>query len=64
MCAESPNWKYRERRELVKTLEAMGYILVRHERKHDWCQNPKASQPILHHKEIAETLAKHIINML
>ncbi|HHV53351.1 MAG TPA: type II toxin-antitoxin system HicA family toxin [Synergistaceae bacterium] len=55
-----------KRRELVKTLEAMGCILVRHGGKHDWYQNPKtkASQPVPRHKEIAETLAKHIIKML
>jgi mRNA interferase HicA len=33
---------------------------------HDWYQNPASgmSQPIPRHREIAETLAKHILKML
>ncbi|EAM53252.1 type II toxin-antitoxin system HicA family toxin [Crocosphaera watsonii WH 8501] len=55
-----------KRRDLIKNLEKMGCIFVRHGWKHDWYQNPKTkiSQPIPRHREIKEQLAKHIIKML
>lgn len=55
-----------KRRDLIKNLEKMGCIFVRHGGKHDWDQNPKTkiSQPIPRHREIKEQLAKHIIKML
>ncbi|AFZ36920.1 YcfA family protein [Stanieria cyanosphaera PCC 7437] len=55
-----------KRRDLIKRLEEMGCILIRHGGKHDWYQNPntKVSQPIPRHREIKEQLAKHIIKML
>jgi mRNA interferase HicA len=55
-----------KQRDLIKTLEAMGCIFVRHGGSHDWYQNPKTkvSQPIPRHREINEKLAKHIIKML
>jgi mRNA interferase HicA len=55
-----------KQRDLVKTLESMGCIFIRHGGKHDWYQNPqtKVSQPIPRHREINEKLAKHIIKML
>ena len=55
-----------KRRDLIKNLEKMGCIFVRHGGKHDWYQNPKTkiSQPIPRHREIKEQLAKHIIKML
>ncbi|MGK7880603.1 MAG: type II toxin-antitoxin system HicA family toxin [Crocosphaera sp.] len=55
-----------KRRDLIKKLEKMGCIFVRHGGKHDWYQNPKTkiSQPIPRHREIKEQLAKHIIKML
>jgi len=55
-----------KRKDLIKTLEKMGCILIRHGGKHDWYQNPqtKISQPVPRHKEINEYLAKHIIKML
>jgi mRNA interferase HicA len=55
-----------KRQELVKQLLDMGCGLIRHGRKHDWYQNPntKISQPIPRHREIRESLAKHIIKML
>ena len=55
-----------KRRDLVKQLEEMGCVFIRHGGKHDWYQNPKTkvSQPIPRHKEIKEQLAKHIIKML
>ena len=55
-----------KRTELVKTLEKMGCVLIRHGGKHDWYHNPatRMSQPIPRHKEIKESLAKHIIKKL
>jgi predicted RNA binding protein YcfA (HicA-like mRNA interferase family) len=55
-----------KRKDLLKTLEEMGCILIRHGGKHDWYQNPLTgmSQPIPRHREINERLAKHIIKML
>ena len=55
-----------KRRDLIKNLEKMGCIFVRHGGKHDWYQNPKTkiSQPIPRHREIKEQLAKLIIKML
>jgi len=51
---------------LIKKIEEMGAVLIRHGAKHDWYQNPetKISQPIPRHREIKEHLAKHIIKML
>jgi mRNA interferase HicA len=51
-----------KRLELIK----MGGVLIRHGHRHDWFQNPdtKISQPVPRHKEIIESLAKHIIKML
>ena len=44
----------------------MGCVLIRHGGSHDWYQNPntKVSQPVPRHREIADTLAKHILKML
>ena len=55
-----------KRRDLIKHIEKMGCILIRHGGKHDWYQNPKTktSQPVPRHNEIKEYLAKHIIKML
>lgn len=55
-----------KRTELVRLIEEIGCILLRHGGKHDWYQNPatKISQPVPRHREIKETLAKHIIRML
>ncbi|ODS31607.1 MAG: RNA-binding protein [Candidatus Scalindua rubra] len=55
-----------KRRDLIKQIEKMGCILIRHGGKHDWYQNPKTkvSQPVPRHKEIKEYLAKHIVKML
>jgi predicted RNA binding protein YcfA (HicA-like mRNA interferase family) len=52
--------------ELVKNIESMGCVLIRHGGKHDWYQNPntKISQPVPRHREIANSLAKHILKML
>jgi mRNA interferase HicA len=55
-----------KRTDLIRTLEQMGCILLRHGARHDWYHNPttKASQPVPRHREIAESLAKHILKML
>jgi mRNA interferase HicA len=55
-----------KRRDLIKKLEDLGCIFIRHGGKHDWYQNPntKISQPVPRHREIQEQLAKHIIKML
>lgn len=55
-----------KRAELIKKIESLGCIFIRHGRRHDWYQNPrtKISQPIPRHREITDSLAKYIIKML
>ena len=55
-----------KRTELIKILERMGCLLIRHGGRHDWYQNPntKMNQPIPRHREIKESLAKHIIKKM
>jgi predicted RNA binding protein YcfA (HicA-like mRNA interferase family) len=55
-----------KRDELIKKIEQMGCILIRHGGKHNWYQNPntRISQPVPRHREITDSLAKHIIKML
>jgi mRNA interferase HicA len=55
-----------KRRGLIKQLEEMGCVFIRHGARHDWYQNPKTkiSQPVPRHREINEYLARHIVNML
>jgi hypothetical protein len=55
-----------KRADLIKTLERMDCILVRHGANHDWYTNPltKQSQPVPRHNEINEYLAKSIIKKL
>ena len=55
-----------KRRDLIKRLEEMGCVLVRHGGKHDFYTNFKTnqSQPVPRHKEINENLAKSIIKKL
>jgi predicted RNA binding protein YcfA (HicA-like mRNA interferase family) len=55
-----------KRNELIRKLESLGCVLIRHGNKHDWYQNPatKVSQPVPRHREIIDSLAKHIIKML
>jgi mRNA interferase HicA len=52
--------------ELVKTIEGLGCVLIRHGAKHDWYRNPNTgiSQPVPRHREIKEHLARRIIRML
>ena len=55
-----------KRKDLLRQLEEMGCIFIRHGGKHDWCQNPrtKVAQPVPRHNEINDNLAKQIIKML
>lgn len=55
-----------KRRDLIKQLEKMGCIFVRHGGSHDWYSNTKTkqSQPVPRHNEINENLAKSIIKKL
>jgi len=55
-----------KRRELIRRLEDFGCVLIRHGARHDWYTNlkTKQSQPVPHHKEINENLAKSIIKKL
>jgi len=55
-----------KRRDLIKQVEKMGCVIIRHGNRHDWYQNPvtKACQPIPRHREIQESLAKNIIKKL
>jgi mRNA interferase HicA len=55
-----------KRTELIRKIERMGCVLIRHGHRHDWYQNPntKVSQPVPRHREITDSLAKYIIKML
>jgi mRNA interferase HicA len=52
--------------DLIRKLETLGCLLVRHGGKHDWYRNPKTgiAQPVPRHKEVNEILAKHILKKL
>lgn len=54
-----------KRTDLIRKLEASGCLLIRHG-KHDWYRNTRSgmSQPVPRHKEVNETLAKHILKKL
>ena len=55
-----------KRVDLIKKLEGMGCVFIRHGGNHDWYQNPRtrASQPVPRHREINDQLGRHIIKML
>ena len=55
-----------KRRDLVRKITKAGCILIRRGGRHDWYQNPelKKAQPVPRHKEINETLARHILKQL
>jgi len=55
-----------KRQDLIRAIEKQGCVFIRHGGRHDWYQNPetKVSQPVPRHREIGETLAKHILKML
>ena len=53
-------------RDLVRTLEQHGCVLLRHGARHDIYYNPKTgnSEPVPRHREINELLARKIIKSL
>jgi HicA toxin of bacterial toxin-antitoxin, len=55
-----------KRAELIKKIVEVGCMFIRHGKRHDWYQNPvtKIAQPIPRHKDIKDSLAKHILKML
>ncbi|MFH1051600.1 MAG: type II toxin-antitoxin system HicA family toxin [bacterium] len=55
-----------KRKDLIKILNTLGCVLIRHGGKHDWYQNKHSGvcQPIPRHNEINENLAKSIIKKL
>ena len=55
-----------KRIQLIKKLKKAGCVLIRHGSNHDWYQNPetKECQPVPRHREVVESLAKHIIKKL
>jgi mRNA interferase HicA len=55
-----------KRQDLIRAIEEIGCVFLRHGGRHDWYQNPKTkiSQPIPRHNEIKDLLAKHILKML
>ena len=55
-----------KRIDLVRRIEEMGCVLIRHGGNHDWYRNPATgmSQPVPRHREINERLAQHIIRTL
>jgi len=55
-----------KRKDLIRQLEDIGCVFIRHGGRHDWYQNPKTkvSQPVPRHNEIKDNLAKHIIKVL
>lgn len=55
-----------KRRDLIRKIEKLGCIFIRHGGRHDWYQNPDtgASQPVPRHREVKDHLAKHILKKL
>ena len=55
-----------KRVDLIRQIEQLGCVLIRHGAKHDWYRNPKSgvSQPVPRHREIKEYLARKIIRTL
>ena len=55
-----------KRVDLIREIEKMGCVLIRHGGKHDWYQNPRTrvSQAVPRHREINEHLARKILRML
>lgn len=55
-----------KRLDLVRRLDEMGCVLLRHGSRHDIYHNPMtgASEPVLRHREINEILAKRILSRL
>ena len=54
MSAELASWNCNEAPGVIRRLEEMGCLLIRHGAKHDWYQSPntKIAQPVPRHVEI------------
>ena len=52
--------------DLIRKLETLGCLFIRHGGKHDWYRNTKTgiAQPVPRHKDVNEILAKHILKKL
>ena len=55
-----------KRVDLIRQIEQMGCVLIRHGGRHDWYQNPmtRVCQPVPRHREVKEHMARHIIKLL
>jgi predicted RNA binding protein YcfA (HicA-like mRNA interferase family) len=55
-----------KRTDLIRKLTQAGCELIRHGGRHDWYQQPTtgSAQPVPRHREINESLAKHILRKL
>ena len=55
-----------KRTDLIRELEKIGCVFIRHGGRHDWYQNPKTkvAQPVPRHREINDNLARHILKKL
>ena len=55
-----------KRADLIRKLEEAGCEFIRHGGNHDWYRNSTTgvSQPVHRHREINESLAKHILKKL
>ncbi|MCL2224973.1 MAG: type II toxin-antitoxin system HicA family toxin [Defluviitaleaceae bacterium] len=50
-----------KRRDLIRKLEQNGWYFMRHGSNHDIYTNGKRIEPVGHHREIDDTLAKKIL---
>jgi predicted RNA binding protein YcfA (HicA-like mRNA interferase family) len=55
-----------KRRDLIRLVESFGWVLLRHEPKHDIYHNPATGMtpPIPRHQEMNELLAKKLVRDL
>ena len=55
-----------KRVDLLRAIEGLACVLVRHGGGHDWYRNPETgvSQAVPRHREIKEPLARRILRML
>ncbi|MDD4891170.1 MAG: type II toxin-antitoxin system HicA family toxin [Phycisphaerae bacterium] len=55
-----------KRGDLIRRIEQIGCLFIRHGGRHDWYQNPKTGfcQPVPRHREIQEHLARSILKKL
>jgi mRNA interferase HicA len=55
-----------KRVDLIRKIEGLGCVFIRHGGRHDWYANPLTgmAQPVPRHREIKEHLARRIIKLL